>query len=453
MLRRLGFAGRIMAIVLLALVVLSAAGMTLSFLAARAQVETDAWSTLPERAAALVELLDHADLHNRALILKAFNSQDVRVGVVARRPNEDGGHTRLPGVEWIIGQFLRDVGAREVIAEHTGEPRRRWLPVRFGQLQAYAREPLRVSIALTSGDYVQFETRVEISPGVLGIPPGFGIGAVGALVGIAALLAIAREARPLRELSASVAQFAVHALPQPVTPRGAPEIAALIGTVNEMQTRIAALLKGRTMLLGAISHDLKTFITRLRLRVEGIPDPEQLEKAARDLDDMTALIDDALAVARGAMISERRERLDLAALVAEEAAERRQHGVELVSPASPRSIMVAGDATALRRLFGNLIDNAREHGRVVQVMLQPDRDRVHAIVDDDGPGIPENERAAVFEPFYRLDPSRSRGTGGSGLGLAIARQIAAGHGGAVAVETSPLGGARLVVTLPLASDA
>ena len=213
---RLGFAGRMMAIVLLALLVMSAASMTLSYLSSRGQSGDQGWSSLPERAAAVVDLLDHADAHDRALILKAFNSESVGVSILPRRPREDVASPRLPGVEWIVVQFLREVGAREVIAVRQGEPSRRWWQVRFGGLQAYGREPLRVAIALTRGEWVQFETRVEISPSVLGIPPGFGIGVVGALVGIAALLAIAHEAQPLRELSASVAKFSAHAAPQHV---------------------------------------------------------------------------------------------------------------------------------------------------------------------------------------------------------------------------------------------
>jgi two-component system, OmpR family, osmolarity sensor histidine kinase EnvZ len=133
-------------------------------------------------------------------------------------------------------------------------------------------------------------------------------------VGIASILAIAREAKPLaRPVRRVLCQGRdAHARRRPWRP----EVAELIGAVNDMQARIAALLKGRTVLLGAISHDLKTYITRLRLRVEAISDGGQYAKAVRDLDDMAALIDDALAVARGSAVSERRERVDLAALLA-----------------------------------------------------------------------------------------------------------------------------------------
>jgi signal transduction histidine kinase len=237
-----------------------------------------------------------------------------------------------------------------------------------------------------------------------------------------------------------------------VRPRGAPEIRKLISAVNDMQSRIAALVKGRTMLLGAISHDLKTYITRLRLRAEGLDD-ERRERATRDLEDMTALIDDAIAVARGATVSDRRERVDLMALVRVEAAERPDRSIEIEELAQNTECTVLGDPVALHRVLANLLDNALRHGTRAAVSVDCREQVVAIAVDDDGPGIPDAEREAVFEPFYRLETSRSRTTGGSGLGLAIVRQIVAAHGGTIAIGTSPLGGARLALTLPRAPEA
>jgi signal transduction histidine kinase len=298
---------------------------------------------------------------------------------------------------------------------------------------------------------VLFETRGEIARRLFGLPPGFWMGALGSLIGIAAILAIMREARPLRELSAAVARFAGEAKPFAVRARGAPEIRNLITAVNDMQARIAALVKGRTVLIGAVSHDMKTYITRLRMRAEMLVEDGQRERAVRDLEDMTTLIDDALAVVRGSAVSDRHEMLDLVPLIQADAADRPQGVLEIVRPeATP--LLVNGDAAALRRLFGNLIDNALRFGRTCRVAVTRHGDFAAVLVDDDGPGIPPSERLAVFEPFYRLEPSRSRTTGGSGLGLAIAKQIVETHGGSIAVEASPLKGARLRVEIPAAED-
>lgn len=448
MFARLGFAGRLMAIMLLALLALSAAIGTLGYIQAWKPANAEDWAVLPKRAAAVVELLDRADARQRALILKAINSEHVVARVSQERPVRATDPKRAPAVEWILSQFLEDVGQREVFAVVETDSTSGWRDFRFGQVRMFAREPLRIAIALADGQWIVFETRVEISPRTLGIPPGFVIGAVGALVGIASLMAIAREAKPLGQLAQSVTLFAKDATPKPVTPRGAPEIAALIVSVNDMQSRIAALLKGRTVLLGAISHDLKTFITRLRLRAEAIPDAEQLAKATQDLDDMTALIDDALAVARGTAVSARREHTQLADLIEGDIGDRPGGAVSFSNEATDGSPTVHGDAIALRRLFANLIDNALHHGTRVHVTVATTEQTVSAIIDDDGPGIPESERTAVFEPFYRLDPSRSRTTGGSGLGLAIAKQIVTAHDGQITITQSPLGGARFQVDFP-----
>ncbi|MFM9940550.1 MAG: ATP-binding protein [Hyphomicrobiaceae bacterium] len=443
---RLGIAGRLMAIVLLALLALIAAISTLGYLANTQRGEKDTWAVLPERAAAIVDLLDHADARQRALILKAINSETVIVSLLPTRPEPTGDMQRLPFVEWIVSQFLREVGSREVVANVVPDPQSGWWSFKVGRLRAFAREPLHVAVALADGHWIVFSTRVEISPGSLGLPPGFLIGAIGAVVGIASILAIAREAKPLEHLASSVARFGSDAVPQPVPSRGAPEIARLIEAFNDMQARIAALLKGRTILLGAVSHDLKTFITRLRLRAEMIADPEQQAKATRDLDDMTALIDDALTVARGSAVSERRQMVDVAALLASDIQDRPNGSVEFMR--SRPAGLVLGDPIALRRLFDNLIDNAVQHAAKVIVTVSGQAGNTAVTIDDNGPGIPLAERAAVFEPFYRLDHSRSRGTGGSGLGLAIAQQIVQIHGGKIAVEASHLGGARIIVSLP-----
>jgi signal transduction histidine kinase len=119
--------------------------------------------------------------------------------------------------------------------------------------------------------------------------------------------------------------------------------------------------------------------------------------------------------------------------------------------AAPDACLVLGDPVALRRVFANLIDNALRYGKRATVHIARRDGTIEAIIDDDGPGIPENERQAVFEPFYRLEQSRNRTTGGSGLGLAIARQIVEAHRGSIAISDAPAGGARITVSLPAAA--
>jgi two-component system osmolarity sensor histidine kinase EnvZ len=443
-LARLGFTGRIMAIVLLALFAMVALGAGLNYVTRNRDFADATAMLLPERAAAIVEVLEHTPPERRETVLNALSSESLLVSF-RTSPPADPGEERLPFVERTIAPYFAEVGGREVIARLAPEASSRW---RRHYWRA-SRAPLKVAIGLSTGGYAVLETRGDIVRRIWGVPPGFLIGVLGALVGLAAIIAIMREARPLRRLAGSVARFADSAVPDPVEARGAPEIRRLIGAVNDMQERIAGLVKGRTILLGAISHDLKTFLTRLRLRVEQIPDAEQQARAASDLDDMTALIEDALALSRGAAVSERREEVDIADLLARQVADRKDARLNLRAAISEPA-KVRGDAVALRRLFANLLDNALRYGASAEITLERSGPEIVVTVDDDGPGIPALERSAVFEPFYRIDPSRSRETGGAGLGLAIARAIVEAHGGRISAEAAPKGGARINVVLPSA---
>jgi signal transduction histidine kinase len=445
-LRRLGFTGRLMAIVLFALLALWAIGVGWVLVSESRQEIRSRLYPLPEQAAAIVELIDATEPGRRPSVLKAVSSEALHVTIVQERPTTEPGFERLPLVEQFLSRYLQALQPREVIATIASSA----LP-QLGRHWLYARQPLHLAVSLRDGGYVLFEARGQLGRRLFGLPPGFIVGALGALVAVTAILAIAREARPLKMLADRVASFTGDTLPEPIPAAGAPEIRKLIDAINAMQARIVDLVKGRTLLLGAISHDLKTYITRLRLRVEDLPAEDQRAKAVRDLDDMTALLGDALATARGTFISARRESVDIGEMLAELAGDYPAARVRLCRAGDAIALPVEGDPVALRRLFANLIDNALRFAATCDV--KPARAAEHAVVtiDDDGPGIPEAERQAVLEPFYRLEASRSRSTGGSGLGLAIVRQIAEAHRGSIALDRSPCGGARAVVTLPLAA--
>lgn len=163
---------------------------------------------------------------------------------------------------------------------------------------------------------------------------------------------------------------------------------------------------------------------------------------------MTALIDDALAVARGTAVPERWETVDLKALIDADIADRPEGPTRVRLQAPDAPLPVEGDAVALRRVFGNLVNNAMQFATRAEIALAREGSAIVALVDDDGPGIGDADRLAVFEPFFRADPSRSRATGGTGLGLAIAKQIIEAHGGTISVGRAPIGGARFQVRLP-----
>ncbi|MCJ2033819.1 ATP-binding protein [Methylobacterium sp. J-068] len=294
------------------------------------------------------------------------------------------------------------------------------------------------------------ERHRSIMPWLLGLPLSLWVAVLGAAVAGLVLVGARHELAPLRRLTDAVSRFDGRSHQPVETPRGAPEIRRLSRAVRDMQERIVGLLGERSMLIGAISHDLKTYLTRLRLRAEGVTEPERRDRLVEDLDAMTALIETSLGFARGTAVEVGRTAVDLADLVAVEVAEHAAQGIDVrLTGEDVQDAVAAGDAVALRRVVANLIGNAVKFGRsTVAVTVSRTGALCRVTVEDDGPGIPEAERSAVFSPFYRIERSRNRRTGGTGLGLAIARQIAEAHGGTVVAEASPLGGARLVATLP-----
>jgi two-component system, OmpR family, osmolarity sensor histidine kinase EnvZ len=446
---RLGFTGRLMAIVLLALIALWSVGLGLAFIAESRDELISQIFPLPEQVQGIVTLIESAGPQERPLVLKAVSSENLRVTLAHERPLSATDPSRMPMVERFLARYLGTLQPREVIAIASGKPFPRLREWRPGDYMRNLQRSLRFAVGLRGGDYLVFEALGPIGRRLFGLPPGFGIGLLGSLIGIATIIAIAREARPLRALSDALGKFTGDAPGPVMAPAGAPEIRKLIVSVNEMRARISELMRGRTLLLGAISHDLKTYITRLRLRVEQLPEEAQRDKAARDLDEMTRLLEDALAVARGGSAGNGRERVDLRALLAGIVDDRLLTRTGLRTELGETPLWIQAEPVALRRLFGNLIDNALNFASHCIVRLQRGGEAV-VFVDDDGPGIPEHMRGLVFEPFFRLDASRSRSTGGSGLGLAIVKQIADAHGARISLGTSPEGGLRAIVAFPLA---
>jgi signal transduction histidine kinase len=214
-----------------------------------------------------------------------------------------------------------------------------------------------------------------------------------------------------------------------------------------MQQRLQRYVEDRTAMVGAIAHDLRTPLTRLRFRIESLPE-EQRAKYAADLDQMEEMITATLAFVRDATRPGERTPLELSSLVESLCDEMAETGARTeVEPGE--KVVLEGDPMALRRLIANLLENAVKFGGRARARVF--RDAGHAVVeiDDDGPGIPPQDAEKVFEPFYRREPSRSRQTGGIGLGLAVVRTIARGHGGDVSLINRTGGGLTARVELPL----
>jgi len=225
----------------------------------------------------------------------------------------------------------------------------------------------------------------------------------------------------------------------PLAEQGSVEVRRAAQAFNTMQNRLVRYIQDRTRILAAMSHDLKTPITRLRLRAELLDDGELKAKFDKDLQEMESMVATTLDFMRGVDSQEAMQPVDIMALLESIQEDGKEMGQEIHIQGSV-SRPYRGAPNALKRCLGNLIDNAVKYGACADITLADSEQRLEIRIRDRGPGIPENQLERVFEPFFRLEGSRSRDTGGTGLGLSIARNIAQTHGGELALRTIEAGG-------------
>lgn len=270
------------------------------------------------------------------------------------------------------------------------------------------------------------------------------VGSAALLFGVAALF-MRNQVRAIRRLAKAAEDFGIGRDTGPIRPEGATEVRQAAAAFNRMQDRIRRFLMQRTEMLAGVSHDLRTPLTRLRLSLEMLPPTEELHQ---DIQDMTAdvqemerMIGAYLAFARGEGI-EQAEPVNLSSVLEDVAAGARRAGADVTLDV-PRALTLSLRVDAVRRAVTNLVDNARRHASHVLLTAEQQGRSVLVTVDDDGPGIPEARRESVFRPF------ESDVEGGTGLGLTIARDIVRAHGGEIVLGSSPQGGLRAQVRLPV----
>ncbi|RJF86175.1 HAMP domain-containing protein [Sphingomonas cavernae] len=257
-----------------------------------------------------------------------------------------------------------------------------------------------------------------------------------------------RIARPLQQLTGAVESFRSAEGGTAVPESGPGDVRRLIAAYNGMRTRIAGMLDEKDRMLGAIGHDLRTPLASLRLRVEGIDDEGERDRAAGTIEEMNRTLDDILSLARLGRPSEAETRVDLGALLDSVVDDFQALGADVSLAEAPRTTVTIRP-TLITRAVRNLIDNAVKYGGRAVVAVGSEDGGVVTTIDDDGPGIPEDRIEAMFQPFTRLEESRSRETGGTGLGLALARAIALQHGGRLTLANREGGGLRARLWLPV----
>lgn len=262
-----------------------------------------------------------------------------------------------------------------------------------------------------------------------------------------ALIAVRLVTNPLKQLKHAAEGLGKNIQQSPMNETGPSEIAETARVFNKMQQRLQNYIEDKTNILSAVSHDLKTPLTRMKLRTELMDDNELKEKTLNDLNDMETMVCATLDFMRGIETKEVNQSIDLMALI-----ESIQDDIEIVG----KKVVLQGEIKqpyegkplSLKRCINNLLENAIRYGGEAKISLTDTIDNITILICDKGPGIPESEIEKVFEPFYRLDTSRSQNSGGTGLGLGIARNIARAHGGELSLFNNKEEGLCAQLTLP-----
>jgi signal transduction histidine kinase len=316
-----------------------------------------------------------------------------------------------------------------------------------GRGAAHAGPVLRTQVQLRDGRWARFDAELPQAATSLPWRLALTLGVLLLAVLLLSYVAVRWLTRPLHVL-ATAAEALGKDINAPALPEEGPlEIQQAARAFNTMQKRLSRFIQDRTRILAAMSHDLKTPITRMRLRADLMDDEELRQRFEADLKEMEAMVAHTLEFMRGLGGNEPRREVDVMALL---------ESMQSDNEAMGRAVRVEGQAAApyvavvslLKRCLSNLIDNAVLYGNRVTVKVEDTPQCLTLRFLDEGPGIPEAELEKVFEPFYRLEQSRSRETGGTGLGLTIARNIAQVHGGDIALRNRPEHGLEAILTLP-----
>ena len=306
---------------------------------------------------------------------------------------------------------------------------------------------LQVAVPLPDGQWLSFATALPESGSTFSRQFLLSMGIMAFVILAVSVWAVRRVTAPLAAVSAAAERLGndLNAPPMPET--GTIETRQASHAFNTMQARLRGLIENRTRMLAAISHDLRTPLTLLRLRAENVENQQERDKMLATIAEMDSMIGETLQFARDEATTEIRRPTDIAALVQSIVDDMADAGMPVkMQPADP--IVYDCRPDALKRAIRNLLDNAVKYGQAASVAIQATPKTIEIIIDDEGPGISEQDLSRVSDPFYRLEESRSRETGGVGLGLAIAQSIVQAHRGELVLSNRPTVGLRARIALP-----
>lgn len=303
-----------------------------------------------------------------------------------------------------------------------------------------------VSVQLTDGVLDLTTSRKRLFSSTTYIFVIWMVGTAMVLFGVAAIF-MRNQVRPIRRLASAADNFGKGREAPNFKPEGATEVRRAAAAFIAMKERIQRQINQRTDMLAGVSHDLRTPLTRMKLQLEFLGDDGQAEAMKQDVAEMEHMLEGYLAFARGEG-DEAPRQTDIRAMLGEVVGLAKRHGAA-VDLHTEGNLEVMARPNAFKRCVTNLVENAGRYGDHVSVRAGVRGDAIEIIVDDDGPGIPEDKREDAFKPFIRLENSRNRDTGGVGLGLSIARDVVRGHGGDISLSDSPSGGLRARLTMPI----
>lgn len=389
----------------------------------------------PRDAAAMARALEAAPPHVRPLVLDALNRGPLMVELAPAFPAEPLGAPAARGARFprLFDHYDRALEGRPFRVQ--------------ARRPSGERGPVRLLVRLRTGEVLMIQRSATLAQRVSDRSAIF---AGAALAVMLLVLGVSLwTVRPVGRLAAAARGIADDADSPDLPLRGVREVRALSSALNELKRRVRALLDERTRMLAAIAHDMRTYLTRLRLRAEFIADDDQRARAVADLEEMGQLLDDTLLFARPAS-GEAERTADLRAEIDGLVARRRELGQPVEADEAADPLPVRAAPLTVRRILDNLVDNAVRYGGAARLRAWREDGAVLLAVDDDGPGAPAEALERLTRPFERLEPSRGRGGGGAGLGLAIVRALAEGQGGGLTLVNRPEGGLSAQVRLPAA---
>jgi signal transduction histidine kinase len=406
----------------------------------------------PRDAAQIAKALETVSPAEQPLVVAALNAGPLIVQLEPGFPDEGA---LAPGggrPNSYVGRLYQRYAAELEGRSFRVQTRREAAAAKLRRGELGGPSAVRLLVQLKTGQVLVVE-RAPVVLQRLAARFAFIAGAAGLVLVLVMLVCIREMAQPAKRLAGAAHRLAAEIDMEDLPVKGATEVRTLSAAFNRMKRTIRELMDERTRVLAAIAHDLRTYLTRLRLRAEFIEDADQRARAIGDLDEMSLLLDDTLMFARETTSTMSRvEKIELRQAIAAFATLRREMGepVEAVSDAGEGPLWASCAPLTLSRMLANLTDNAIRYGKAARLGAHRDGGWIAISVDDDGPGAPAEAFDRLVQPFERLEPSRGRQTGGAGLGLAIVKALAKSQGGDLTLENRSQGGLRATVRLPAA---